>query len=200
MPGMYGPGEYDLAGFVVGVVDRSRVIDGSAVRAGDAVVGLPSSGLHSNGFSLARAVLGEGPEELAAPLPETGRTLGEELLTPTRIYVPHVKRLRERVEIHALAHITGGGLVDNPPRVIPEDLAVRLHTDRWEAPPIMEAIRRRGEITAGEMRRTFNMGIGMLVFVPGPQAPRALEALEALGAFIAGEVVPRAVESVEFVP
>jgi len=198
MPGMYAPGEYDLAGFAVGVVERSRVIDGSRVRAGDAVVALPSSGLHSNGYSLARRVLERF--RMDEVLPELGRPLGEELLRPTRIYVAAVRRLlAAHPEVRALAHITGGGLIDNPPRVVPRDLAFRLRTATWSVPPIMELIGRVGNVPEEELRRTFNMGLGLLIVLPAAEADAACGVLRDEEATIVGEIVPRTSDPVEFV-
>jgi len=198
MPDMYPPGEYDLAGFAVGVVEKARLIDRTRAAAGDVVVGVPSSGLHSNGYSLARRVLLAG-HRLDEQLPDLGRTLGEELLQPTRIYVAAVKRLLAEVDAHALAHITGGGLIDNPPRVIPKQLAFRLRTSSWQVPPVMERIAREGKVALEELRRTFNMGLGLLAVVPAAQADHAVRLL-AEGARIVGEIIPRTGEPVEFVP
>jgi len=199
MPGMYPEGEYDLAGFAVGVVDRARLIDGSRVEAGDAVIGLPSTGLHSNGYSLARRVLLEGCSDLDAVVPELGRSLADELLEPTKIYVAAARRLLAEVEVRAMAHITGGGLIENPPRVIPEELAFRLHTDRWAVPRVMQLIAKLGQIGETEMRRTFNMGIGLLLVVPAEQAARACGLLAGEEAILIGEIVRRSGEAVEFV-
>ncbi len=198
MPDMYPPGEYDLAGFAVGVVERERLIDGGRARAGDLVVGLPSSGLHSNGYSLARRVL-LARHSLDEVLPDLGVSLGEALLTPTVIYVKPVLRLLDRVEVRALAHITGGGLIDNPPRVIPEGLAFRLQTSRWPVPPIMQRIAHEGGIAEPEMRRTFNMGLGLLAVVPPERADAALELLAPEGALLAGELINRRGAPVELV-
>ncbi len=200
MPGMYADGEYDMAGFVVGVVDRSEVIDGSRAEAGDAVVGLPSSGLHSNGYSLVRRVLMTEDVDLHATVEELGRSLADELLEPTRIYARACKRAREGLDLRAMAHITGGGLVDNPPRCVGDHLAFRLHTDRWPVPPIMELLASRGGVELGEMRRTFNMGLGMLLVVPPDQLDAALELLADEGAVAAGEIVERDQQEVEFIP
>lgn len=199
MPGMYAPGEYDLAGFVVGVVEKSRVIDGASARAGDVVLGLPSSGLHSNGYSLARKVLLDPCEDPAAFHPDLGCSVWEELLKPTRIYARSVALLRGSVDVHAMAHITGGGLVDNPPRCVPEDLAFRLHTSTWTVPRVMEVIARLGNVAPEEMLRTFNMGLGMLLVVPATQADLALDLLAGHDAIVVGEIIPRAGQSVEFV-
>lgn len=200
MPGMYGQGEYDMAGFVVGVVERQQVIDGARVEAGDAVVGLPSSGLHSNGYSLVRRVLmGEGVD-LHETVPELGRSLGEELLEPTRIYARAVKKAREALDLRALAHITGGGLVDNPPRCVGDHLAFCLHTGRWEVPAVMDLIASRGGVELAEMRRTFNMGLGLLLVVPASELDQALELLADEHAVAAGEIMQRQDQEVEFIP
>jgi phosphoribosylformylglycinamidine cyclo-ligase len=198
MPGMYPPGEYDLAGFSVGVVERDRLIDGSRAVAGDMVLGIPSSGLHSNGYSLARCAL--GGHRFDDILPDIGRTLGEELLEPTRIYVDPVKRLLGGVDVLALAHITGGGLIDNPPRVVPGDLAFRLYTSSWSVPAIMSRIAFEGKVEPMEMMRTFNMGLGMLVVVSASDADKASRMLAPEGAHLVGELVPRRHEPVELVP
>jgi phosphoribosylformylglycinamidine cyclo-ligase len=176
LPGFYREDEYDLAGFVVGVVERDGVIDGSRAAAGDAVIGISSSGLHSNGYSLARRVveisgagLGDTPDGLDRPL-------GEVLLEPTRIYARPVRALMERVEVRSLAHITGGGLVDNVPRTLPERLAVRLRAG-WPVPAVFRWLARSGPVEPDEMLRTFNMGIGMTVVVPRDEVDEALRML-----------------------
>lgn len=202
MPDMYEPGEYDLAGFAVGVVERAHVIDGTKVKPGDKVIGLPSSGLHSNGYSLARKVLLTDEVDLNSKVPLLGRSLAEELLQPTRIYVRAIQKLLEHVEIRALAHITGGGLVDNPPRCIPQGLTWKLFTDTWQVPPIFELISSKGNIPLHEMRRTFNMGLGMLVVVSSDQAKVAQEILGVKDALLVGEIVDssqtKSNEAVEF--
>ncbi|MDR1322733.1 MAG: phosphoribosylformylglycinamidine cyclo-ligase [Gracilibacteraceae bacterium] len=179
MPGFYAPGEYDIAGFAVGIVNRDRLIDGSRIREGDLIFGLYSSGLHSNGFSLARRVFpprtyGETPAGLT-------RALGEELLTPTRIYARTVLSLLERADIAGMVHITGGGLTENIPRVLPPGLGARLRLRAWEEPAVFRLLRERGGIEEAEMRRTFNLGIGyVLVARPDQQAALA-DALAAAG-------------------
>ncbi len=187
-PGMHKAGEYDLAGFCVGIVERERIIDGSGIRAGDVVIGLASSGAHSNGFSLIRRVLERHPDDAGAPCGD--RTLLEALLTPTRIYVRSVLALRERVEIKGLAHITGGGLIENIPRVLPEGLGVRLDASRWTRSPVFDWLERRG-VAPDELHRTFNCGIGMVVIVAAPDAEAALRHLREAGeeAWAIGEVV-----------
>jgi phosphoribosylformylglycinamidine cyclo-ligase len=197
LPEFYQPGEYDLAGFCVGVVERKHILDGREIRAGDAVIGLASSGLHSNGYSLARRVafdvLGLTPQTHVS---ELGRTIGEEFLTPTRIYVRALKAVykhyRVKRIIHGIAHITGGGLIDNPPRILPEGLAIRL--DRvWDVPPVFAWIQQAGQIQAAEMFRVFNMGIGMILVVSEYYAESIVRALQKdadTPAWIIGEVVP----------
>ncbi|HEX3015553.1 MAG TPA: phosphoribosylformylglycinamidine cyclo-ligase [Desulfobacteria bacterium] len=166
MPGFYPVGEYDVAGFAVGVVNRDKIIDGSTIGAGDVLIGLPSSGLHSNGFSLVRKVLlevgGLSPEE---HLPELGCTLGEELLRPTRIYVQQVLPLVEAGLVKGIAHITGGGLVENVPRVFPGGIGAVIERSAWPVPPIFKLIQAKGNIAEAEMLRTFNMGIGLVLIV-----------------------------------
>jgi phosphoribosylformylglycinamidine cyclo-ligase len=192
LPGMYPPGEYDLAGFAVGVVGRKTVLGKHRVCAGDAVLAVASSGLHSNGYSLARRVL-EGEMRLAldAHVPELGRTLGEELLVPTRIYAAAVAALRTTLgeSLHALCHVTGGGLGDNLPRVLPDGAAARVRLD-YEIPPVFQLIARGGPVEPGEMRRTFNMGVGLVVVVAPEAADSALAALRRAGekAWPIGEV------------
>lgn len=199
MPGMYAEGEYDLAGFVVGVVERSQVVDGSRAEAGDVVIGLPSSGLHSNGYSLVRRVLMGRTVDLHAPVPELGRSLADELLEPTRIYATAVRRAMESLDVRAMAHITGGGLVDNPPRCLGPGLTFQLLVDRWPVPPVMEIISRQGGVALAEMRRTFNMGLGMLLVVPAAQLDRGLALLAEDGALEVGRLINRGDQPVEFV-
>ncbi|MCA9664715.1 MAG: phosphoribosylformylglycinamidine cyclo-ligase [Myxococcales bacterium] len=199
MPGMYGGGSYDLAGFTVGVVERDAIIDGARIAAGDAVIGLPSSGLHSNGFSLARRVLfGESGKASADALGErvdalAGRTVGEALLEPTIIYVAAARALRQAADVRGLVHITGGGLIDNPPRCLPDGLAYALDRSSWDVPAICRLVGERGNVAEREMLRTFNMGIGMLAVVPREDVDAALAAAgEAHGARVVGEIVARA--------
>ncbi|TVQ90996.1 MAG: phosphoribosylformylglycinamidine cyclo-ligase [Deltaproteobacteria bacterium] len=174
MPGMYAPGHYDLAGFAVGVVERDALLDGSAVQSGAIVLGLPSSGLHSNGYSLARKVLVE-PEkfDLAADPGGLGAPLGELLLRPTRIYVAELATLRDRFGLLAAAHVTGGGIVGNLPRVLPAGLGATLRRRALPKLPIFELLQREGDLTERDMDRTFNRGIGMCALVPPDQAERA---------------------------
>jgi phosphoribosylformylglycinamidine cyclo-ligase len=193
MPGFYGEDEYDVAGFVVGVVERSKIIDGSTIQPGDVLIGLPASGLHSNGYSLARKVLLEaGGLELDQYLEELGKNLGEELLTPTRIYVKPVKPLLETGLIKGMAHITGGGLLENIPRVLPPGAAVELNLGSWPVPPVFGLIRRMGNVPEAEMYRTFNMGVGLVLVVPAGHGEEIMTALANQGeqAFVIGSVIP----------
>lgn len=182
MPGMYGPGHYDLAGFCVGAVERDELLDGARVRPGDAVIGLPSTGLHSNGYSLARRLCDPLDWDAEHGL---GEPLGQALLTPTRIYVRDALKLKAEVELRALAHITGGGLLDNIPRVLPPGLGVALRLGSWPCPPIFELLARLGELSGEDLHRTFNMGLGMVAIVPPEQAARAAALV---GGVLVGEV------------
>lgn len=179
MPGMYHGKDYDLAGFCVGIVEKERIIDGSATRAGDVVLGLPSSGPHSNGFSLIRKIVALGPTPLDQPI--EGVALIDRLMMPTRIYVKPVLELLERVAVHGLAHITGGGLVENIPRVLPEGLEAVLERRAWPSLPIFEWLQREGRVTDAEMQRVFNCGIGMTVHVAAGEADRTIEILAHAG-------------------
>ena len=194
MPGMYGEDEYDIAGFAVGIVDRKRLIDGSGIRPGDAVIGLASSGVHSNGYSLVRKVLlGDCGYSLDDTLPELGGArLGDVLLEPTRIYVKPVLRLIGRVEVKGLAHITGGGFIENLPRVLPEGVNVEIAYGSWPVQPIFRLLQERGRISNRDMFTTFNMGIGMVAVVPADQADEAVRTLAAEGveAYRIGTVTP----------
>ncbi len=191
MPGFYAPGEYDLAGFCVGVVERSEILDGSRVRPGDRLIGIASSGPHANGYSLIRKLLEVSGADLHRPFHDT--TLGEALLAPTRIYVRPVLRLLAKMRVHALAHITGGGLLENLPRVLPAGLKMELHAERWPRPPIFRWIQETAHLPDDEMYRTFNCGIGMVVVVSKCDAQRALRHLHEAGeqAWEIGAVAPR---------
>ena len=191
-PGSHPPGEYDLAGFAVGVVERSRLIDGSTVRPGDAVLGLASSGLHSNGFSLVRRIVFDVMQLGVFDLfPGTGRSVGDELLEPTRIYVRSIQKLLESVEVRAMAHITGGGLTGNVPRVLPPGCRARIVRGSWSVPAVFEALRRAGNVEDAEMFQTFNMGVGYVVIVPATTADTAARLLQDAGERVArlGEIV-----------
>ena len=167
LPGFYSRGEYDLAGFCVGVVEKSRILDGKRVKAGDVVIGMASSGLHSNGFSLARKAFESN----------LGPQLARELLEPTRIYVKDCLALRDALDVHAFAHVTGGGIPGNLPRVLPSGHRAVLRRGSWPVPPIFERIQKAGKVADAEMLRTFNLGIGMCAVVARADAPRALELL-----------------------
>lgn len=192
MPGFYAEDEYDVAGFVVGVVDREKIIDGSTIAPGDKLIGLTSSGLHSNGYSLARKVLIEvGGYEMQEIIKPLDRSLGEELLEPTRIYIKQVLPLLEKFQIKGMAHITGGGLTENVPRVLPKGCKVLIDRKTWQIPPIFKLIQETGQVAEEEMLRTFNMGIGLVMIVPAEQAEEILGSLAEQGekASIIGEVI-----------
>ena len=182
MPGLYPPGEYDLVGTIVGMVDRRAVITGKGVRPNDVIIGLPSSGLHTNGYSLARRVIfDKAGLTVADPLPGTGKTVGDALLAVHRSYLKPVTTLMRKVTIRAMAHITGGGFPDNIPRVLPDGVNVVIDRSAWEVPPVFEFIRREGGVDRDEMYRVFNMGIGMVIVVRGKDADRAMTVLRKAG-------------------
>ncbi len=192
MPGFYRENEYDLAGFAVGVVDNSKIIDGSEIRVGHKLIGIGSSGLHSNGYSLARKVCFEvlGLQS-DAHVPELGKTIGEELLTPTIIYAATIKALLKDLPIHGIAHITGGGIPDNIVRIVPRACSILIREESWEIPPIFSFLQQAGNISAEEMTRTFNMGIGMIVVVPDHAVVDVMQRIEALNAraYVIGEIM-----------
>jgi len=190
MPGMYHGADYDLAGFCVGVVEKDRIVDGRQTRSGDAVIGLASSGPHSNGYSLIRRLIAAAGADGDTRL--GGARLFDLLLEPTRIYVKPVLELLARVEVHAVAHITGGGLTGNIPRVLPQGLGVSLDARAWQRAPVWAWIQQGGRITDAEMHRTFNCGVGMVIMVPPPDVDSALALLTACGqcAAVIGEVHP----------
>ncbi len=189
-PGTMRPEDYDLAGFSVGIADREKILDPAAVRPGDVVLALASSGVHSNGFSLVRKVFDVENADLGSEVPELGQTLGEALLTPTRIYVKPVLAALAAAEVHAVSHITGGGFYENIPRSIPRGLCARIEKAALRVPPIFALIRERGGIPERDMFNTFNMGVGMSMAVSRDSADRALEALHAAGAdaYVIGEI------------
>lgn len=194
MPGFYKKGEFDLAGFAVGIVEKDRQIDGSKVKPGDLVIGLSSDGLHSNGYSLARKVLFQKKKfKLNDRISPLKKSIGDELLKPTRIYVKTIMHLKNNFDIHAIAHITGGGLVDNIPRVIPGSCDVVIDSSLWELPPIFYLIKLYGGIEKDEMFRTFNCGIGMVLVVSKIDADKILLRLNKLKvkAMVIGEIVRR---------
>lgn len=179
MPGMYAEGEYDVAGFAVGVVEKDRIIDGRSIAAGDVVLGLASSGAHSNGYSLIRRIVADSGTDLAAPF--DGATLGAALLAPTRIYVKPLLALMRDVTVKGMAHITGGGLLENVPRVLPQGLQARLSRASWTRPAIFEWLQRHGDIADEEMHRVFNCGVGMIVIVAPANVERAMRCLDEAG-------------------
>lgn len=182
LPDFYAPGEYDLAGFAVGVAERSRLIDGSAIRPGDLVLGLASSGLHSNGYTLARRVVCERLGlKIGDLLPGVGRTVADELLTPARIYVKPILALLREVPVGAMAHVTGGGITGNLPRVLPDGCRAVVRKGSWPVPPIFGLIEKAGQVAEAEMLRTFNMGIGFLCVVRPEDAERATRCLSDSG-------------------
>ncbi len=189
MPGMYVDGEYDLAGFCVGIVEKSKIIDGSKVKAGDKLIGIASSGPHSNGYSLIRKILEHSGASLSDPF--AGKTLGKILLEPTKIYVKPLLSLIEQAPVHALAHITGGGITENLPRVLPDSISAQINLSSWEFPAIFKWLQEQGNVSEANMLTTFNCGIGMIVVVPAEQENAALRYLETLGetAFLLGVLV-----------
>jgi phosphoribosylformylglycinamidine cyclo-ligase len=188
MPGMYADGEYDLAGFCVGIVEKSKVLDGSKVKAGDKLIGIASSGPHSNGYSLIRKIITHSHSNLADSF--NGQTLGAVLLKPTRIYVKSLLSLLDMIPVHALAHITGGGLTENLPRVLPTGLQANIDLSSWEFPEIFKWLQKQGNISLEDMLITFNCGIGMIVCVAADDEKAALERLTESGekAFSIGEL------------
>jgi len=194
MPGIYNEGEYDLAGFAVGVVDNSKIIDGSEIRVGHQLIGIGSSGIHSNGYSLVRKICFEKLKlKIDTHIPEFGRTLGEELLTPTKIYSETIQRLIKDLPIHGLAHITGGGITDNIVRIIPKSCKVEIKKGSWEIPPVFSFLQQAGKISVAEMLRTFNNGIGLIAVVPENFSQEIMERFSGMNekAFLIGKVVER---------
>ncbi len=189
MPGMYADGEYDLAGFCVGIVEKSKVLDGSKVKSGDKLIGIASSGPHSNGYSLIRKIITHSNSALIDSF--DGKTLGEALLEPTRIYVKSLLSLLDKVPVHAFAHITGGGLTENLPRVLPVGLNANIDLDSWTFPDIFLWLQKQGNVSQENMLTTFNCGIGMIVCVAAEDEKATLEILQSLGeaAFAIGELV-----------
>ncbi|MFZ6758666.1 phosphoribosylformylglycinamidine cyclo-ligase [Undibacterium sp. Ji50W] len=192
MPSMYPDGEYDLAGFAVGAVEKSKIIDGSKIQPGDVILGLASSGIHSNGFSLVRKIIEVAKPDLSADF--HGRSLGDTLMAPTRIYVKPLLALMESLEVKGMAHITGGGLVENVPRVLGDKLTAVLHKDAWTLPPLFTWLQQHGGVADAEMHRVFNCGIGMVVIVAAELADAALAQLAAAGETVyrIGEIRARA--------
>ncbi len=191
MPSMYGDGEYDIAGFTCGVVERSKLIDGSKVKTGDVLVGIASSGVHSNGFSLVRKILADKNLDLNATYEELGgKTLGETLLTPTKIYVRQVLEVIRTCDVHGICHVTGGGFDENIPRTLQKGQGLRIKEGSWELLPIFRLLEREGEIPHREMFNIFNMGVGMVIVVDKAEAQKVIDTLAASGekASIIGEV------------
>jgi phosphoribosylformylglycinamidine cyclo-ligase len=194
MPDMYAPGEYDLAGFTVGIVDNDKIVDGSEIAVGHKLIGIGSSGLHSNGFSLVRKICFEVLKmKVDDYVSEFGKTLGEELLTPTRIYSETVRNLIRDIAVHGLAHITGGGIVDNLVRVIPDACDAVIHSKSWEIQPVFQFLKKAGNISDEEMFRTFNNGIGMIAVVPEKAVDEVVIRLKAMNerCYVIGEIVER---------
>ena len=192
MPGFYPVDEYDLAGYCTGVVDKNKIIDNKIMQAGDVVIALPSSGVHSNGFSLVRKVFDVENSDLKSPVDELGgKSIGETLLTPTKIYVKPVLALLEQVKVRAISHITGGGFYENIPRSLPDGFGAKIDRSAVRILPIFELIQKHGNISERDMFNTFNMGVGMSIVVPKDEADKALAILKDNGedAYIIGEIV-----------
>jgi len=188
MPGLYSGEDYDLAGFIIGVVEKDKIIMGKTIAIGDTIIGLPSSGLHTNGYSLARKIFGETSTALNTYYPELGRSVGEELLEPHRCYYHQLKPLLSLIK--GIAHITGGGLIGNVPRILPQGMTARFNNQAWTVPPIFQLIQQRGNVTRDEMYHVFNMGIGMVVICSPKDVDRLSQALPE--AKVIGEVVKQA--------
>lgn len=191
MPGFYPEDEYDLAGFCVGIVDKKKIIDSKTIEVGDKVIGLASSGVHSNGFSLVRKVFDVTQENLKEYVEELGTTVGEALLEPTRIYVKPILKLIEEVKVKGISHITGGGFYENMPRMLREGVSLKIDKNSYEVPALFKLIEERGNIPERDMYNTFNMGIGMAVIVPENEVEKAINLLKEAGeeAYLIGEVI-----------
>jgi phosphoribosylformylglycinamidine cyclo-ligase len=191
MPGFYGDGEYDVAGFTVGVVDRDNIIDGSCISVGNKLIGIASSGLHSNGYSLARTLIFDRLGlSISDEFPGTGASVADVLLTPTRIYVRSILNLLKDFSINGIAHITGGGLLENVPRVLPNGCQAHIYTNGWELPNLFTVLQQAGNVERDEMYRTFNMGIGMVLVVADDQTEEIIDRLKGLGdsAWVIGDI------------
>jgi phosphoribosylformylglycinamidine cyclo-ligase len=204
MPGFYAEGEYDVAGFVVGLADNEELLDGSEVAVGHQLIGISSSGLHSNGYSLVRKIFFEGLKMSVEDYVEDfGRTLGEELLEPTRIYARTITNLRRDFKIYGISHITGGGLIDNVPRMLPKPCKAIIHGKSWAIPPIFSYVQKAGRISDSELIRTFNNGLGLVIVVSEEEASEVLLRLKAMGetAYHIGSVESRdeSEDAVQFV-
>ena len=192
MPGFYTRNEYDMAGFAVGIVDNSKIIDGTEVRVGHRLIGIASSGLHSNGYSLVRKICFERLKlKIDEYVPELGKTIGEELLTPTKIYVEPILSILKDLPVHGLAHITGGGIADNILRIVPKACNISIQTEIWDVPPIFSFLQQAGNVADEEMRRTFNNGIGMIAIIHPDATADVLQRLEAMNekAYLIGEIL-----------
>lgn len=182
MPGFYSENEYDLAGFAVGVVDRDKIIDGSKIKEGDSIIGLASSGLHSNGYSLARKVFFDAAKfDIDTHISELGTTIGEELLKPTKIYVKAFDALKDKMDVHGMAHITGGGIVGNVPRIIRDGLTAVIKENSWPMLPIFNIIKRLGNVPDEDMKKTFNLGIGYVIVLPKENSDLSISVLKQYG-------------------
>lgn len=190
-PGMMAEDEYDIAGYSTGIVDKSKIIDNSKIKSGDAIIGIASSGVHSNGFSLVRKVFNINDQKVKSFVPELGKSLGEALLTPTKIYVKSVLDLIGKVDVKGISHITGGGFYENIPRMLPDGISAKIDKNSFEIPPVFALIQKEGNISEHDMFNTFNMGIGMAVTVDKENAQKAVEILEQNGekAYVIGETV-----------
>ena len=190
MPGFYPVDEYDLAGFCVGMADKSKLIDGTRVSAGDAIIGIASSGVHSNGFSLVRKIFNVRAENMSLEIAELGKTLGEELLTPTKMYVKPLLKLMDTVDVRAVSHITGGGFYENVPRMLSEGKRAVIRKDAVQVLPIFKVIQKTGSVPERDMFNTFNMGVGLMATVPATEADLAVRTLREMGenAYILGEI------------
>ncbi|MCT4687796.1 MAG: phosphoribosylformylglycinamidine cyclo-ligase [Vallitalea sp.] len=181
MPGFYPENEYDMAGFAVGIVDKSKVIDGSKIEEGDVLLGLPSSGIHSNGYSLVRKLFEPTKEKLEEYVEELGCTLGEELIKPTKIYVKQIRELKDRVIIKSISHITGGGFIENIPRALKDGFSAKINKGTWPVHNIFNLMEKLGEMEERSIYNTFNMGIGMVLILNKDEAGKAIDILEAIG-------------------
>ena len=194
LPGFYSAGEYDLAGFTVGVVDRNAIIDGSSVQVGEAIIGIASNGLHSNGYSLARQIIDQRlGGDYTSIRPELNESLGDALLRPTKIYVKSILNLLRDFNIQGMAHITGGGLIENLPRILPRHCRAIIHSKQWPKPTIFELLREAGQLEPKEMYRTFNYGLGIVLIAPKKDADDIISRLNGLNenAYLIGEIMPR---------
>lgn len=190
MPGFYPEDEYDMAGFAVGIVDKKDVIDGTKIGAGDVLLGIPSSGIHSNGYSLVRKLFNPSKDNLSQHMNELGCTLGEELLKPTKLYVKAVSALKSQIEIKGISHITGGGFYENIPRMLPDNMYAVINKGTWPILPVFDLLQKTGDISERDMFNTFNMGIGMMLVISKDEADRAIEILKSVGetGYILGQV------------